>query len=410
MENTLLVNENLYKIYQIESILVTKYGFRQVMIKSYDSFFQSESWLVNFEDKNYQIIRISFFDCHFDENHIHRINDYLYYLSNKKSKEFKFLDIHINTNPYDEKLEIYDYVNIEENYYAGIDLSNIYPEIYNCVHNSKNPKNEFRKQFGFMKSKLVENRNKLPFLKKHTFLFTFVTIGLCCLMFLLQSILARATDSTSSFLLLGADYKILTLCCKEYYRLFTYAFLHSGFAHIFCNMVSLFSIGRVIEYKFGHKGYLIILITSIICGSLTQGILSDNELCIGMSGGIYGLFVAYLIDAFKSKTIDTNRLVPIVLLNLLLNLNSTTAWMCHLGGAIAGLATYFAIIDKKNYPAIITVCLLVVCLFIKYVSITKITTFYGGTDIAYINALKSLNFDVTDLTNKIVTAYTKYGG
>lgn len=403
-------NNELYKIYQIESVFVTKYGFNEVILKKYQDYFQKESWLANYTDKNYQVIRISFSDTNFSVDEVSRINEYLDYFKKDSSFDIKFLDIHINNDEYDQALELYDYINIEDGYYAGIDLSNIYPNIYNTIHNSNNPGQEMKKQFNFIKKQIDNKRKKLPFLKRNKFIFTYITIFICCLMYFVQTILSLSCDNTSAFLLLGADYKILTLGCKEYYRLFTYAFLHSGIAHLFCNMVSLYSLGRIVEYAHGHKGYLVILITSIICGSLTQGILSDNELCIGMSGGIYGLFVAYIIDIAKSRLVDVRRLVPVILLNLLLNFSTTTAWMCHLGGAIAGIASYFAISEKKNYPAIGLVIVLVVSLIFKYISISKISTFYGGTDLAYINALKSFNFDTTNIANKIMSAYIKYGG
>lgn len=403
-------NNELYKIYQIESVFVTKYGFNEVILKKYQDFFQKESWLANYTDKNYQVIRISFSDTNFSVDEVSRINEYLDYFKKDSSLDIKFLDIHINNDEYDQALGLYDYINIEDGYYAGIDLSNIYPNIYNTIHNSSDPGQEMKKQFNFIKKQIDNKRKKLPFLKRNKFLFTYLTIFICCLMYFVQTILSLSCDNTSAFLLLGADYKILTLGCKEYYRLFTYAFLHSGIAHLFCNMVSLYSLGRIVEYAHGHKGYLVILITSIICGSLTQGILADNELCIGMSGGIYGLFVAYIIDIAKSRLVDVRRLVPVILLNLLLNFSTTTAWMCHLGGAIAGIASYFAISEKKNYPAIGLVIVLVVSLIFKYISISKISTFYGGTDLAYINALKSFNFDTTNIANKIMSAYIKYGG
>lgn len=404
------INSEYYKIYQIESILVTKHGFNEILLKKYQDYFQKESWLFNYKDPNYQVIRVSFFDCNFSVEDNARINEYLNYFKKDSNIDIKFLDIHINKNEYNESLELYDYINIEENYYAGIDLKSIYPGIYDSVHYSSNPKAEMKKQFNYIQSKVKEKKKSLKLSQRNRFLFTYITIFICCFIYLIQNFLSLYCDKTSSLLLLGADYKILTLGCNEYYRLFTYAFLHSDITHIFCNMVSLYSLGRIVEYAHGHKGYLIILITSIICGALTQGILSDNELCIGMSGGIYGLFVTYLIDMGKSRLIDIRRLIPVVLLNILLNFTTSTAWMCHLGGAIAGIATYFAITNKKDIPATMLVIVLLVCLLIKYMTINSIDTFYGGTDIAYINALKSFNFDTTKILDKIMLAYSKYGG
>ncbi len=58
---------------------------------------------------------------------------------------------------------------------------------------------------------------------------------------------------------------------KEYYRIFTHAFLHANWLHLFINMLVLFSFGTMVEYYFigfwGSKGrlfFLILYLTSIL--------------------------------------------------------------------------------------------------------------------------------------------------
>lgn len=54
------------------------------------------------------------------------------------------------------------------------------------------------------------------------------------------------------------------------FQLFTYMFLHGGFAHLFFNMFALLMFGRTIEMTMGSARFLFFYITCGICAALVQ--------------------------------------------------------------------------------------------------------------------------------------------
>ena len=52
----------------------------------------------------------------------------------------------------------------------------------------------------------------------------------------------------------------LTLNSYQIWQPITYMFLHSGFFHIFINMLVLWMFGRELEYRWGKKEFLILRI------------------------------------------------------------------------------------------------------------------------------------------------------
>lgn len=407
--------DNRYKIYQISDTFIEKYGFKQLIVQNYKNLKDAESWLINLEDKNYQIIRVT---TNLAQNYYqdrNRVEEYLSYFKKLSNNEnIRFLDIHITIDKYNEDLEENDYLNIDENYRDGIDITNIYPLISNAVHNVEDSEEEIKK----IKQKIINNiKNKNNKAKAKLIdkpIICYIIISICVLITLIKAYLEQNYDTSAVSILLGADYKTLTYGLGQFYRLITYAFVHDGFLHLFCNMISLFSIGSYIESRFGHFNFILILFISIIFGSLSQGILTDNGLCMGMSAGIYGLFVVFIIDILKSRFVNLKGLFPTLFINISLNFMSTVAWIAHLGGAIGGYLVYQIISKKKEektLPIIFTIVSIMV-LIIKYYYFNSIDSFYGGTDQKLIEMYNALGFKeyASELSNKLLKLYIKIGG
>ena len=78
----------------------------------------------------------------------------------------------------------------------------------------------------------------------------------------------------------------------------TYMFVHGGFWHIFFNMYSLWLFGSVVENTIGEKKYIFLY---FICGLgaaglhlLVQHLMGGSNVpCVGASGAIYGLMMAF---------------------------------------------------------------------------------------------------------------------
>lgn len=404
--------KDLYKLFQLVHLFVSKYEFNQIALKQYRVMTNYEVWLVDFYGENYNVIRISFFSPKEFENDQRIVDGYLEYLKGVKvfTNEIKFLDIHLSKEEYDKSLEPHDYINIEDNYVAGVDLHNIFPEIYDTVHNVSDGAAELENLSSKIKKAIAEREKAQPFLQRHRYLFTYIIIGICTSIYMASYFLSRTYDQSAVLLLLGADYKTLTLGCNEYYRLITYAFVHGSLIHLLANMASLYSLGRYVEYRFGHLKYLLILFFSLVCGCLTQGILTDNTICVGMSAGIYGLFIVFILDAIKRRFVDLKTLAPTIILNIFINFLSSTAWLAHLGGAVGGFTLYYTITNRKKYSGYILPALLFLSLVIKYMSLKTIRPIYGGTDSLYLDLLKEFGVNTANLKQKLLTCYQKFGG
>lgn len=109
---------------------------------------------------------------------------------------------------------------------------------------------------------------------------------------------------------------------KQYWRAFTYAFVHGGWAHLIVNMLVLFSFGRNIEtsfiYLFGaSKGlfyYVLLYVGGIIFSTLFDYIKQQNNVyynAVGASGAVSAVLFASILLFPKSSLIVFPIPIPI---------------------------------------------------------------------------------------------------
>ncbi len=126
----------------------------------------------------------------------------------------------------------------------------------------------------------------------------------------------------------------------------TYAVLHGGILHLIFNMITLFSLGKVIVDRVGQAKFLLIFGGSVLGGALGFGLLTNapNPM-VGASGGLFGLAGAVLLWNYIDRFVRHERLVPVlqavlalVLLNIVLwwLMDGHLAWQTHLGGFVSG--------------------------------------------------------------------------
>ena len=188
-------------------------------------------------------------------------------------------------------------------------------------------------------------KEKLPLKEKP--LVTYGIIGINILMYLITAFLSNnILDSDINVLiLLGAKVNELILG-GEYYRLITCMFLHGGLLHIALNMYALYSIGPLIEKKYGKLKYIGIYFVSGILSSIFSYVLSTS-VSIGASGAIFGLFGATLIYAMKNRDKvgkDFLRsIASVIVANLILGFSiANIDNFGHVGGLVGGsLLTFF---------------------------------------------------------------------
>jgi membrane associated rhomboid family serine protease len=135
----------------------------------------------------------------------------------------------------------------------------------------------------------------------------------------------------------------------QYYRLLTVALVHGGWLHLIFNMLALLSIGTLIENFFGRNKYIIILLTSLLAGSLTSYLFNPPQtIAVGASGMIFGLFGALAI-AGRSLGANLKEVSTLIAINIAIPLFIPGIdWKAHLGGLTGGIVTTFTIQKVKN--------------------------------------------------------------
>ena len=218
---------------------------------------------------------------------------------------------------------------------------------------------------------------------------TNVIIAICFVVWLFIQLFPSDSTITNS-ILIGAFYKPFVLA-GEYWRLLTAGFVHVELWHLAMNMMALLSLGKIFEPLLGVRRYLLILIPSIIVGSLFVLSSPENSFVVGISGGIYGLLAAYITlilrtGGWRMPPVRA-ALMNMLFINLLLNFLPNISVHAHLGGFVTGLIMYGFITTEKeevykriNHIVALTGLVVVLC-FISWQNRSISTrSRYLGTD------------------------------
>lgn len=308
-------------------------------------------------------------------------------------------------------------------------LSSFYPNILKRFEMRKNQemfqyKEETKQNFKFNFKQL-----------KSTHYVTNFTITACVIMFFISFLITLAySNSTNIFstaldyisngginssIFLGAYYRTFVVANGEFWRFITAGFQHFGIIHLIFNMLALRNIGKLIEDVYGHRNYAIILFVSVIVGSMIAHLDLSTTLVAGLSGGIYGLFAAYVVFIFQSKLYRDSRilssLITTLMINLLMNFMPSISWAGHFGGFIAGIALAVILYPKgpfvisKSFRINMLVSFVILIGFLGYKCYDEktINQLYGGTDFAIIEMYNDFHLPTKSLTNNIIELYTK---
>src|SRR4051812_30569492 len=151
----------------------------------------------------------------------------------------------------------------------------------------------------------------------------------------------------------GANVAALTLG-GQYWRLFTANFLHIGFIHLAFNMVMLFLLGRLAEYFYSSKDFLLLYAYAGLCSGLVGGMWQPYVTSAGASGAIFGISGAMLATLWRGdlpiEKEDRERVLSGVIQFTVLNLfiggvqnylpgifHARVDSAGHIGGLLGGL-------------------------------------------------------------------------
>ncbi len=332
---------------------ITEKDYNPMMVYGADN----EIWLENLNEE-YKIIRIVSHHIHnkeqlsFDKFKLSRVVKQV----KRKTFSFKIKVLNIYTDIEDDKILTNDDIHItKKEDINNPKLTSLFP---NIVEKTTIEDNIF--EFFIKASDKINAKNeKKTKMTEKIFSFkkpvaTYILIGVCILIFILMYILGNGSEDKYTLLLFGANLDILTKS-GEYYRLFTSMFLHIGIIHLFCNMYSLYVIGKELETVYGKAKYLIIYFLSGIAGSILSLAFNPNTICAGASGAIFGLLGALLYFGYYYRTYlgmtMTRSIVPVIIINLIIGFTSSGIDnAAHIGGLVAGvlLAMAVGVPDKSK--------------------------------------------------------------
>ncbi len=126
----------------------------------------------------------------------------------------------------------------------------------------------------------------------------------------------------------------------------TYTFVHGGLGHLVGNAISIWSLGRVVCFRAGQRGFAAIFMTSTLGGALCFAALSTgNTPMVGASGALFGLAGAWVRWQWQDRSPGLHETMRVLLIaGFLVALNvalyawygGRLAWETHLGGFIVG--------------------------------------------------------------------------
>ncbi|WP_245624776.1 rhomboid family intramembrane serine protease [Jannaschia seosinensis] len=126
----------------------------------------------------------------------------------------------------------------------------------------------------------------------------------------------------------------------------TYGFLHGGVGHLAMNMITLWSLGRVVAARVGQWGFLIVYGVTMLAGAAGFALLSGTlRPMVGASGALFGLAGAVLAWEWVDRRAGQERIWPVLRVALFLiglnvvmwvALDGQMAWETHLGGFLSG--------------------------------------------------------------------------
>lgn len=155
-------------------------------------------------------------------------------------------------------------------------------------------------------------------------------------------------------LALGVNHRN-TVLSGQFWRLISYQFIHGSISHLFFNMYALVYLGLMIENKLGWKKFLFIYLLSGICGGLVSLIFHQESIMMGASGaimGLYGAFIALLVNKTFEKRATQALLISTLIVSLLVLLNGSFGKRvdnaAHIGGFVSGFVFCYLFTFKVN--------------------------------------------------------------
>lgn len=268
-----------------------------------------------------------------------------------------------------------------------------------------------------MKNNNVRERQKREIVQSFSKTFI-IAAAISIIISIANFIISRiyGVSEVAASIVLGSYYKAFVVIFHDFWRLLTAGFSHSGFFHIWCNLIALYSVSKIVEDRLGFAKTMCILILSIIFGNVCVLAGDGNIVACGLSGGIYGLFASVMIlfwqaGYFKVPALRRN-ILSTVYMNILINFLPNVSLLAHLGGFVTGLLLTFIFSEDsekslKINSAISGVLIVAALIYLCYRNF-YLNTIYLGTDMEVANIFSKMGFD--SISKNIISKVTAYYG
>ena len=191
-----------------------------------------------------------------------------------------------------------------------------------------------------------------------------IIIAACIIVFVVEGVItgSSGTEPITDFGALGWKQ---VLEDKEYYRVFTYMFIHGGISHIFNNMLVLLFVGSAVEKVMGSGRFLVNYVASGFVAALVSiyynmwrynhTIASDKVfvISVGASGAIFGTVGAllWLVLANKGRIegISMQRMILFIIFSFYAGLTASGIDnAAHVGGLLFGFISAMILYDRNR--------------------------------------------------------------
>ncbi len=353
---------------------------------------KDEIWLLNPNHRMYPVIRLStasVTSTFFDKE---RILTLFSSILGKLDVSLKLLDIHAVDEPVIEPDEDIVVISVSPTKVSTSDQPMAeFTDINEALIRIEDPKKDYSEMIKEINDAHLRSQKKRRGFDFQQLPIVSIVFGsLAFANFLLIQILGNMTGQIIPVsILLGAFYKTFIAAGFEIWRFLTVGFVHINLFHILINTMALMNLGTITEKIYGRTRFTVILLVSIIVGSLFVYVGEGNSLTVGMSGGLYGLMGALLVYTFETGLIKQpnvrSQFIRILTVNVIISLMPGISLMGHLGGFVGGilLGVIFTRNDawemlRKN--TIVATLALLMALGYLGVTNTNFSPLYGATD------------------------------
>ena len=268
-----------------------------------------------------------------------------------------------------------------------------------------------------MKNNNVRQRQRREIIQ--SFSKTFIIAGAISIIVAIANMIIThvcGVSSVSASIFLGAYYKAFVVIFHDFWRLLTAGFGHGGFFHIWCNLIALYNVSKIVEDRMGFAKTMCIFLASVVFGNVCVLAGDGNIVASGLSGGIYGLFASVMIlfwqaGYFKIPALRRN-ILSTVYINILINFLPNVSLLAHLGGFVTGLLLTFIFSEDsekalKINSAISGVLIIVALIYFCYKNF-YLDTIYLGTDYEVANIFSKIGLE--SMSKNIINMVTAYYG